>query len=367
MKILWIPQLPLSSLNWEGSRHYHLLRYLSCKHEVHVVSWRHAKKAAEVIRLGRYSTNVQAPLIEHSVFLAPSIYRLISNTYPRNQYLWLNHTLFGRCVAAIAQDFKPDICVYSSSHHATGFPPILRQPMVFDYLDLSPESVEQFYIQSATAVVGASARLTQAGLRWRKPTYLIPNGIDVDQYTDTDRNSAKQKLGLNGHTVVSLIGLTCSSSLYFVDAVAALQKERPDVMLLAVGSGPLLKPLIQRAAALKIANFWAPGLVPNSEVHDYFAATDVGLYPGDDIPYFRQASPLKIVEYTGAGAQVVSSPVEAFQTGWPNVRIAHADSASFQKAILEAVDAPRPIPDVTLYDWRVLAERFEKVFEGIAR
>ena len=44
--------------------------------------------------------------------------------------------------------------------------------------------------------------------------------------------------------------------------------------------------------------------MPPSEVADFFAATDVGLYPGDKNAYFDAASPLKILEYTAAGKPV---------------------------------------------------------------
>lgn len=367
MKILWIPQLPLGAATWEGSRHYHLLRHLGRQHEVHVVSWKHVKRLGEVSKLGSCSTNGAAPLVQHCAFLAPNLYRMISRSYPKSYHLWLNQRLFQRCVTSIASAVKPDVCVYSSSHHATGFPPVLKTPTLFDYLDLSPEWVEEFYIRNASAVTGVSAKLMEIGRRFHKPTFLIPNGVDLEKYKSADRRSAKQKLGLEGHTVISLIGLTCSSRLYFVDAVAALQKKRPDVVFLVVGSGSVRDAILQRSEELKILNVRAVGWVPHADVYTYFAATDVGLYPGDDTSYYQLAQPLKVVEYTAAGAQVVCSPVEAFRSGWPNVHITQPQASSFAAAIQEAIEAPRPIPDIAAYDWAALTARFGQVFESIAR
>lgn len=365
MKVLWIPQLPVGSNGWEGSRHYHLLRHLGRTHQVHVISWRHVKRLTELMKLGTCVRNGQAPLFQHSIYLAPGLYRIFSKSYPKRYHVAFNQHLFRHSVTAIADAVDPDVCVYSSSHHATGFPPVLPTPTVFDYLDYSPPWVEDFYMSHATAVAAVSLPLAAVGRRFHKPAYWIPNGVDLEKYRSVNRQEAKQKLGLSGHSVVSLIGLTCSPRLYFLDAIAEVQKERPDVMFLTAGSGPSLDPIVKRARELGLRNFRDVGWVPNTDVHWYFAATDVGLYPGDDVAYYRLASPLKIIEYAAAGAQVVTSPVDLFATGWPPVRTACADAPSFKRAILESLDEPRPAPDLTSYDWSALATRFGEIFDSI--
>src|SRR5579863_1452349 len=171
MRVLWIPQLPVGSNGWEGSRHYHLLRHLSGAHQVHVVSWQHVKKLADAMKLGGCVINGEGPLAVHSIRLAPSLYRIFSKSYPKNYQLALNQYLFQKAIAAVAGAVDPEVCVYSSSHHATGFPPVLGKPTVFDYLDLSPGWVEDFYLRNADAIITVSDKLTDVSRRFSKPTF----------------------------------------------------------------------------------------------------------------------------------------------------------------------------------------------------
>ncbi|HZT44220.1 MAG TPA: glycosyltransferase [Chthonomonadaceae bacterium] len=368
MRLLWVPHTPVEGDGWEGCRQYHLLNRLCDEHELHVVSWRQSKSLEAAREWGRVWQEKKRFGMQHTLSLAPNFYRFLTREYPATYHLALNQRLFRKALKGLMADLSPDAVVYSSSHHWTGFPPFdVPAPIVFDYVDRSPEWVEARYIRSSAAVVAITPELAAATVRYGKPTHVIPNGVDLQRYAQRDRAQAKAKLGLGDHIVVSLIGLTCSHDLYFLEAVAAVQRRLPEARLLVVGGGPMREAIVRRAEELGIRDLIAPGQIDHREIHAYFAATDVGLYPGDDTPYYRLASPLKVIEYSAAGAQVVSSPVDMFREGWPNVRMVGADAAAFEKAILEAIERPTSPADLTAYDWCVLTRRFEQVIEEAAR
>jgi glycosyltransferase involved in cell wall biosynthesis len=241
--------------------------------------------------------------------------------------------------------------------------------MVYDYVDKTEPYVEEGYIRHAASVVAISPELADAGRAYGKPVTLIPNGVDADRYTRISRQEAKARLGLDCGPVVSLIGLTCSHELYFVDAVAELQRERPDLALLIVGGGKMREAIVAKAERCGIKNLQAPGSIPFPQVPVYFRATDVGLYPGEDTRYYREASPLKVVEYVAAGARVVSSPVNLFRAGWPAVTLTDPTSDAFAAAIRAGLEAPVAAGDVSSlndYDWAVLADRFDQCLRRAA-
>jgi glycosyltransferase involved in cell wall biosynthesis len=330
------------------------------------VSWQQPKRALQLRRLAQVESSEQADGTVHEITLAPNFYRLVTDGYPPRPFLLLNQSIFRSTLTGLVNDVRPDVLVYSSSHHWTGYPPFVADaPIVFDYVDLSPAHVERAYARAASAVVAVTPELASAVARYRKPTTVIPNGVDVRRYASVGREAAKARLGLEDHRVVSLIGLTSSPRLYFVDAVARVQQELPDVLLLIVGGGPRSAEIRMRIEQAGVTHARVLGPIPNSEIHWYFAASDVGLYPADDYPYFRLAFPLKVVEYAAAGAQIVTSPLESFRR-WECVRSASADARSFAHAIMAALEEPHDAVSVAEYDWCRLAGAFEDVIERAA-
>jgi glycosyltransferase involved in cell wall biosynthesis len=159
--------------------------------------------------------------------------------------------------------------------------------------------------------------------------------------------------------VVSLIGLTCSHRLYFVDALARLRPEVPGLVFLGVGDGPVLAPLAERCRAIGLPHVLT-GWVDPAEVADLFAASDVGLYPGDDIPYYSCATPIKVLEYLAARVPVVTNWVdELVRLNLPGLTACPATADAFTDAIRHALThRPTTFPDMTAYAWDTLAARF---------
>lgn len=357
-RILWIPHGAWHTLG--GQRQQHLAARLASHFELHVISWRQPKTFVGLGASRRYEWGVPAVHV-HEVTLAPNVYRLAGRRYPPQWAVAPNQVLFARHVRAVAaQGFAAGIC--SSSHHFTGYPPLVQGfPWLFDYVDLSPPAVERHYCAAAAGVLAVSPTLAERARRYGRPVALIPNGVDPAPYRSADGLGVRAAIGAGEASVVSLIGLTCSPSLYFVDALAAVARTRR-VFLLAVGEGETRRQIARRAQALGVPCA-TPGWVEPGAIHPYFAATDIGLYPGDDSPYFRSASPLKVLEYLAAGRPVVSSPVDAWSDlGLTGVTTASATAEGFAGAIRGVLEGRGPRPGgVEALTWDGLATRLTEV------
>src|SRR5437899_12882388 len=109
------------------------------------------------------------------------------------------------------------------------------------------------------------------------------------------------------------------------------------------------------------------GAVPNAVVAKYFMASDVGIYPGDASPYFDAACPIKVLEYSAAGKPVVATDLtELRRLAFPNVYLSPPEPTAFADRIVRALRTRTAMPDLSAFDWDVLARRFEEGCEIVA-
>lgn len=367
MKVLWIPHTPQHYLGWDGCRQFRIFEHLKNEADLHVVTWIQRKSLQGARRWGSVTVERDWYGTRYDVLLAPNFHRaLLRNSYPPEPALWLNQRLFQAAVRRIRSMAQPDCTVVSITHQWTGYPPFdVLHPLVFDHVDRAVPSVEDRYVRECDAIVAVSDALLSRHRGKVVPAAVISNGVNLDAYRGTDRLHAKERLGLLGHTVVSLIGLTCSADLYFVDAVRHIQQAVPNLALLVVGGGATLSAIQARARKVGLRNLIAPGHVPSNEVAPYFAASDVGLYPGDNTPWFLDAAPLKIIEYSACRVPVVSSPVRMFQSGWPNVLVVEPSAQGFAAGILQALSSPTHEPDLREFDWQRISSRFHSFLVAV--
>lgn len=366
-RVLWIPHAPWAKL--AGQRPYHLIRRLCGQFEVHVLSWVQRRTLRALGHSRTYTPpEFAGHVVVHEVCLAPNVYRLAVRGYPPQLAVVPNQALFRRHMRRILSRHRFDLGVFASSHHFTGFPCSVTFPVVFDYLDLSPPHIEAAYCRTAAAVLAASPVLAARAAAHGCAVALVPNGVTISRFREAHAAGVRVRaaLGLEQGQVVSLIGLTASPTPYYVDAVARLHREGARVTLLAVGEGPLRTAIAARAEALGVP-VALPGWVPPEDVAGYFGATDVGLYPGEDTPYFRAALPLKVLEYGAAGKPVVSTPVDAYAPlGLAHATVVPPSADAFAAAIGQALRRPLargPVPAVLALDWDRLAERAGAVLE----
>lgn len=281
--------------------------------------------------------------------------------------LWANEQLFRFYARQLVRKLGIDALVYGLGHGAVGLPPFdLPVAKVFDCLDLIiyPD-IEAAYITNSDLVLCTSRVLVERLQKFGKEGVYVPNGVNVSRMALGQRDRTRAELGLQGKQVVSLIGLTSSPSLFFVDALALTARQIPDIVFLVVGGGDLLRPIVARCRQLGLP-LVATGQVPNNEIANYFAATDLGLYAGDANPYFDAACPIKVLEYTAARRPVVATDLDELRRlAFPNVRLSRPDPAHFASAIITSLREPSEFGDLSAFEWTRLAEVVRETLVGL--
>ncbi len=375
-RLLWIPHTPWA--HCQAQRPAFLIDRLSRNFEIHVVtwparplrsnSWRYHLDHANFWRALTTASETPGNPYIHQVALPPPILQKLWPGYPPDWMLAYAQSRFQPAIKEIAARFRFQAGVVASSHHFTGYPPHLPGiPLIFDYLDASPARIERTYVNRSHRIVAVSNHLSdQVRERYGRPSVVIPNGLDLTRIQSGDAGRARQRWGLEERRIVSLIGLTCSPRLYFLDALALLCSEFPDLIFVAAGHGRLETALRARCARLGIPAVFTGWLSPQ-DAADLFQASSVGLYPGDDTPYFDGAFPLKVLEYTGAGVPVVANQVaELERVAFPNVMLRPARANSFAGGIREALlHPPTAFPDLTSYDWDRIGAAFGHQVEAL--
>ena len=372
MNILWLPHAPLRV---GRARSDHLIERLAKRHHLTVLSFKiHSPDQPwwYLWDLVIHRTRRGAPHDELAHWRFPKLTAL-------------NSAILDRVVARELGTRRYDVLVVAPAPYITGYLDFAalkgRVPVVCDYLDgmdwaldTGISAFEPIYVKSADAVICVSKGLLRQALTVNPRAFYVPNGVELARYrafraAHTTR-ACKEALGLDPDAyVVSIIGMTVSPRLYFVDAIAELVRKGRNVVLLLVGDSALLPEIMRRAGDCARA-VRAVGAVPYAEVLPYFMATDLGLSAVDDHPYYHLQSPLKIFEYGAMGKPVVAAPFaeEVAESGLSHVRFCDADAQSLARAIEERMTAEAPLPEPALdeYEWDRLTAKVEAILAETA-
>jgi glycosyltransferase involved in cell wall biosynthesis len=369
MRILWLPHL-----HWEfirgGQREYRLAEGIKDVHEVHFATWVYARRPGPALQALRSKTWSESGFTIHQFPRIPNIAG--ARVHEKSaRGLRINEMFQQRALRQIVRRDRIDLVICSISHQAVGLPPAdLGVPVIFDYLDYKLEAwpdVERSYFRLADAVTCTSQVLVENTERLHPHVYALPNGVDLDAASTADGHRVRVRYGLDGAKIVSLIGVTASPRLFYIDAIADLARRFDNVVFLMVGyPGPLGDAMIGRARQLGLRAI-ATGQVPPNQVADFFAATDVGLYPGDQTSYFDAASPLKVLEYSAAGKPVVATDLAELRNwGFPNVHLAAPTPESFSRALTSALTARHGSPDLSRFSWPTLTARLLEILQEVS-
>lgn len=141
-------------------------------------------------------------------------------------------------------------------------------------------ALERFVYRRARAITVIAPRMRDRLIEKGVPAgkvVVIPNFVDLGELSPRPKdNPFSRAFGVHDKFVVSYAGnlgpaqgLDC-----FVD-VAALLRDRPEVVLLLIGDGMMAEPLRARAAALGLSNLLVIPHQPYSAVPDIYGASDV--------------------------------------------------------------------------------------------
>jgi glycosyltransferase involved in cell wall biosynthesis len=356
------------------TRTEHLVAHLAQQMEVHVLTFSVERPWRD---LGRFVRPWMAPERNAEgnwIHEVPRFPRLHS----------LNSVVLTRVVKRIVRKFAIDIVVISPNQYMIGTLdiPAVGVPVICDYLDGTDWShapghprvvAEREYVKKADAVMCVSHGLTNQAASLNTNAYYVPNGVHVERYrgcSTVDIAESKARLGLDPSALtVSIIGLTCSPTLYFWDAVKRLHDRGVRIQLVLVGEGEVRKRILEQARGYEhvLCDF---GRVPYSDVLTYFAASDVGLYPVDEHSYYHWASPLKVFEYAAMGKPVIISPKleELNRIKLENFHFCDNSPDALAEAILDAGSLATPIydPRIDEFDWARIATTCGNIVRSVS-
>jgi glycosyltransferase involved in cell wall biosynthesis len=370
MRILWLPHHHWGFIR-EGQREQRLAAAIEDVHDVHFLTWQVARpnpgSVAGALRSARWRDN---GFWIHQMRRVPNFAgRRLHEASGRG--LRVNEYLFGRAVRQIIANEKIELVVCGIGHQSVGLPPAdLPVPLIFDYLDYKLErwpEIETAYFERADAVTCTSRVLLERAEDRHPHAYYLPNGVDLDMAAGADGARIRREYGLEDAKIVSLIGVTASARPFYVDAIADAMSSVPELVFLVVGDPGELGATIHLRAEERGVRIVATGPVPPSEVANFFAASDVGLYPGDKNPYFDAACPLKVLEYTAAEKPVVVTDLTELRNwGFPNVHLAEPTAEGFSREILRALGQPHDFPDLSEFSWPLLADRLKTIIHDVS-
>jgi glycosyltransferase involved in cell wall biosynthesis len=369
VRILWLPHLHWDFIR-QGQREFRFAQLTKDVHDVHFLTWREVRtQPTAALESLRTETWRESGLSIHQARRVPNFLgQRVHDVSGRG--LRINEYLYARAVRQIVARELIDVVICGISHQSVGLPPgDLRIPLIFDYLDYKLErwpQIEAEYMERSDAVLCTSRVLAERTERLHPRAYYLPNGVDLGAADTADGARVRRQYDLDGAKVVSLIGVTASDRLFYIDALAEAAKDVPGLVFLLVGDGGELGAAMLRRAHERGLRVVATGRIPPSEVADFFAATDVGLYPGDKNAYFDAACPLKVLEYTAARKPMVATDlVELRNWGFPNVRLAAPTAEAFAREIKLALEESHGYPDLEDFSWSVLSDRLLRILDEV--
>ncbi len=210
-------------------------------------------------------------------------------------------------------------------------------------------------VEGAAAIIAVSEYLAEelraSGLQL--PAVHVANmGVDLERFRPADRAAARARLGLGSGPLVLAVGRLTErkNPLRLLQAFQLVCRAHPEATLAVVGEGPLAGAI--RAGAVRYGLDGAvvmPGALPNTQVAEWMAASDVLALPS-------LVEPLGVValEALASGRPVVATRVGGVVevVGQGGVTVDPLDPAAIADGLLRLIARP-PSPAVC----RTAAER----------
>ncbi|HED00786.1 MAG TPA: glycosyltransferase [Proteobacteria bacterium] len=377
-----------------NSRLHQLLKHLSEKHEITVLSINDHWKAQSDDKSDEYYKDFQS-LFERIEMLYLSD-KIIS---PISQELLSFKTING-ILKKLGYDFDVHFnynTLISGYFVAKKMKKAKRLKTVYDIADDLPEMIRSSpqipsYLRSVGGFVGGFAlkknlRLsdtvtyTTDALRFScgipiNKSILVPNGVDTELFRPHPSDRLKAELGLQNSFVVGHVGVLrewLDFKPLFV-AVKALN-EKLDLKLLMVGGGVGYQATVDLARKCGLQNVVFTGTVPYTQVPKYISCMDVCVVPFKQDKVSQNSLPLKLFEYMACEKPVISTRVDGIVKSFKNHVLYVSNAEEYKNQILGLYDDEIPRKNLGLvgrefvkneYNWSAITSKLELILKDTA-
>lgn len=308
---------------------------------------------------------------------------------PRQKVKFLGIILFWVRIFWLLKKIKPDI-VHAQSIPA-GIPgvlarKILRRPCVVwgrgseIYLPWRfKEVISKLALRNADAVIALTEDMKREIRKiCDKDIYVIPNGVDLERFENLSSENIRRKLEItNEQKIVIFAGILrpIKGVKYLIQAMNIIRQKNTKASLMLIGDGEerqSLEELVKESNLGDCVTF--VGQVPNEEVLEYMAASDVFA-----LPSLSEGFPIVSLEAMASGLPIVATKVG----GLPEI------VEDGQNGFLVEPKSPRQIADkaqllleddelrgrisrnnkekARSYSWQSIVQRLEEVYRTIEK
>jgi len=202
------------------------------------------------------------------------------------------------------------------------------------------EEQEKTMLARVDAVIVVSKELYEAKRRFNPNTYLVPNGVNYQAYSDALADPhvpevlqaiKSPRLGYSG-LIADKLNLAMLKDL---------AQETPEWSLVLLGPVNVSKQAETWQALQAMPNVYYLGSVESAQVPYYVKGFDVGLMPYAQDRHSETISPLKLYDYLAAGLPIAAMDIPATREFSSYIHLASAPQ-DFSQAVRDA------LADVTL-------------------
>jgi len=206
---------------------------------------------------------------------------------------------------------------------------------------------------------------------------VIYNGIDLNSFSDANRNLMRSKLGISSEAiVVGTVGrLTLQKGQkYLIDAVSTLREKFPQIVLLFVGDGPLRDELGNHIKTLGI-DMNVIFLGTRRDIPQILSAMDIFV-----LPSLWEGLPSALIEAMASGKPIIATDippikeiVNSEKVGIlvpPKNSTAIADSIEFllhDKSIAENISNTAKEKVFSIFNIETTAKHYTDLFKNVLR
>ena len=205
-------------------------------------------------------------------------------------------------------------------------------------------------------------------------TEVIPNGVDLDRFrTDLDGSAVRERHDLGDGELLIHVGRVAPEKdvAFLLRAFPGLQRRRPGIKHLFVGTGPELersKRFVQRHGLAEDVLF--TGFVPDEELPAYYAAADVMTVASQ-----FETQGMVALEAMACGKPVVAVDYRAFpeyiQDGHNGFLFPPGDVPGYHMSVLAALDCGNEVREQARetaqhFSWDRCTEQLEALYETMA-